>query len=159
MKRIISNLSTLLVMAIVASSAWVLLSNTRATAHDGKNHNAKVVQAQTNNPSSASAKPITYAYTAQQGDSYTLMARKAVQTYGKKAKIKLSAAKIIYAETNLTQQAGSPHLHVTQKVNITESTVKQWVDKAQALTPQQEAAWNYYVQFANFNTDKVGETR
>ena len=85
------------------------------------------------------------------------MARKAVQTYGLKNKVSLSPASIIFAETNLTREAGSPQLNLGQKVEIKESTIHEWVDKAQNLSDAQEAAWNFYVQFVNFDTKNVGE--
>ncbi|HLG90710.1 MAG TPA: hypothetical protein VI336_00900 [Candidatus Saccharimonadales bacterium] len=100
---------------------------------------------------------VTYSYVAQAGDSYTKMARKAVQTYGLKNKVSLSPASIIFAETNLTREAGSPQLNLGQKVEIKESTIHEWVDKAQNLSDAQEAAWNFYVQFVNFDTKNVGE--
>lgn len=102
---------------------------------------------------------ITYSYTAQPSDSYSKVARKAVQTYGLKEKINLSQAGIIYAETNLALAAGSPALNVGQKVEIKESAIHEWVDKASKLTEAQTAAWNYYVQFVDFNTNNVGESR
>jgi ABC-type oligopeptide transport system substrate-binding subunit len=100
-----------------------------------------------------------YDYQAQQGDSYTKMARKAVQTYGVVNKIDLSGAKIVYAETNLTLEAGSPQLNLGQGVAISEASVKAWVEKAMAITAEEEAAWNHYVQFVDFNTNNVGEAR
>jgi hypothetical protein len=87
------------------------------------------------------------------------MARKAVQTYGLKNKINLSGAQIIFAETNLTKEAGSPLLDLNQKVEIKESAVHTWVDKAVQLTKTQQDRWNFYVQFVNFNTDNVGESK
>lgn len=100
-----------------------------------------------------------YKYVAQPGDSYSLMARKAIQTYGIKNKINLSNAKILFAETNITQQAGSPLLNINQTVEIKESTVKDWVEKAQKLTATQEAAWNAYTVGVNFNTNAVGQAK
>ncbi len=121
-------------------------------AHDGQVH-AQVVQVQ---GQSSNNQAVVYTYTAQPGDTYSYIARKAVQTYGKKATVKLSQAQIVYAETNLTLQAGLPMLVADQKVEINESTVKQWVDKARTLSADEQAAWQYYVQFVDFNTDHVG---
>ena len=98
-----------------------------------------------------------YVYVTQPGDAYTLMARKAVQTYGKKFDVQISPAGIIFAETNLTLAAGSPRLEIGQEVSIDEALVKDWVDQAQALSDAEKAAWEYYVQFADFSTDNVGE--
>ncbi len=99
----------------------------------------------------------SYHYVAQPGDSYTLMARKAIQTYGIVNKVNLSKAKIIFAETLLTQQAGSPLLQIGQDITIKESTVKNWVEKANKLSKSEEAAWGAYTIGVNFNTNHVGE--
>lgn len=98
-----------------------------------------------------------YSYVAQPGDSYSLMARKAIQTIGITNKVNLSEAQIIFAETHLTQDAGSPVLVKGQKVEIKEDAVKNWVNKAKDLSAQQQSAWNVYAQNANFNTNKVGQ--
>lgn len=99
----------------------------------------------------------TYDYVAQPGDSYSLMVRKAVQTYGVNNSVNLSGAQIIYAETNLTQEAGSPILNLGDNVSIAESAVQKWVESAQSLTEEQQAAWQPYANGANFNTNAVGE--
>lgn len=123
----------------------------------------KTVSAQgTSTPSTTSTTnntSATYKYVAQKDDTYSQMARKAVQTYGINNKINLSKAKIIAAETNITQAAGSPFLLLGQKVEIKESVVKDAVTKAQKLTPAQEAAWNVYVPGVNFNTNAVGQDK
>ncbi|GIW60778.1 MAG: hypothetical protein KatS3mg087_1844 [Patescibacteria group bacterium] len=85
------------------------------------------------------------------------MARKAIQTYGITEKVSLSEAQIIYAETNITKEAGSPFLTEGQTVEIKESTVKSWVDKAEDLSDEQEARWQPYAARANFNTNRVGQ--
>ena len=98
-----------------------------------------------------------YTYTAQQGDSYSQFARKAVQTYGISEKVKLSPAQIVYVETNLTQVAASPYLEVEQKASIAKSDVKAWVEKAQKLSDSEKAAWASYVPYIDFDTKNVGE--
>lgn len=97
-----------------------------------------------------------FIYTAQSGDSYSLMARKAVQSYLAETKTTLTNAQIIFAETNLTQLAKSPFLEVNQKVTIAKSTLKEWSEKARSLTKDQESLWNVYAQYANFDTSAVG---
>lgn len=100
-----------------------------------------------------------YRYVAQKNDSYSQMVRKAVQTYGIINKVKLSNAKIIAIETNITQSAGSPLLDIGQKVVIKENAIKDWVAKAQKFSATQEAAWNAYTAGVDFNTNAVGEVR
>ncbi len=100
-----------------------------------------------------------FEYTAQPGDSYSLMARKAVQTSGFETSTNLSEAQIIFVETNLTVLAGSPKLNLGEKVSISKELVKQWSEKAKELTDAQQARWQVYANNANFNTDAVGEAR
>ncbi len=108
-------------------------------------------------PKKQQTQEAVYSYAAQPGDSYSVIARKAVQTYGLKYKVNLSKAKVLFAETNLTQDAGSPALLLGQKVGVKESLVKKWVDQAKDLNPQKEAAWQAYVPGVNFDTSRVGQ--
>jgi hypothetical protein len=105
------------------------------------------------------ATTITYAYTAQSGDSYSKLARKAIQTYGVKNKVAISQSRIIYAETNLTQEAGSPQITKGQKVTISEATVKGWVEKAKKLSDKDAAKWDKYTTNVNFDTRAVGQVK
>lgn len=105
------------------------------------------------------SEPADYTYTAQPGDSYTLMARKAVQTYGINNNVNLSLAQIVYAETMLTQGADSPELNEGQEVTIQQADVKSWIEKAQDLSEADEVAWQPYTVGVDFNTDNVGESR
>ncbi len=95
----------------------------------------------------------TNTYTAHSGDSYTVLARKAVQAYGKDADKNISRAQIVAAETFLTTEAGSPMLEVGQKVTLDKSDVASAVKKAQALTSAELAAWQVYVPYVNFDTN------
>lgn len=98
-----------------------------------------------------------YTYTANLGDSYTQLVRKAVQTYGINNKVDLGNARIVFIETNLTQAAGEPFLTVGEKVSIKQSDVKAWADKALKLNDADVAAWQTYVPFIDFNTNNIGE--
>jgi len=153
--KIIGKLTTVFVLLGLFGLAFILRPNTvnAQTQQSPQQSN----QEQSNNQNSTQSQPIVYQYVAQPGDSYSLMARKAIQTYGITAKVNLSEAQIIYAETNLTQDAGSPVLLKGQKVEIKEDAVKNWVEKAQKLSKAQQAAWNVYAQNANFNTNAVGQ--
>jgi len=135
-------------IALVSDGVWG--QATRAAA------SAPVIVAATPPTPAASNATGTYSYVAQPGDSYTAIARKATQTYGKKFNVQLSLAQIIYIETQLTQAAGSPYLNLGQTVTIGEATIKSWVTQAQQLSADAVAAWQYYVPFVDFNTDAVG---
>ncbi len=102
--------------------------------------------------------PAAYTYEAQPGDSYTLMARKAVQTLGIVEDINLSQAQIIFVETNLTQSAGAPLLDVDEIVDIEKASVSDWAQRATELSESEEAAWAAYTAGVDFNTDGVGES-
>lgn len=97
-----------------------------------------------------------YTYTAKSGDSYSVLARKAVQTYGLKNDISLSPAQIIAAEAFLTAQGGSPELDEGQQVTISPESVKSAVDSAQKLSPDDLALWDTYAQDVDFNTNQNG---
>lgn len=144
--RLLQKLSTGLFGVFAITVFAVSFDTTQASAHDtGKAHE--------HNEKSATV----YTYTAQEGDSYTKIARKAVQTYGATEKVKLSQAQIVFTETNLTQTAGSPLLEVDQKVTLKKSDVKSIVEKAKKLDATTLAAWQAYVPYVDFNTDNVGE--
>lgn len=99
----------------------------------------------------------TYQYVAQTDDSYSVLARKAIQTYGIENKVNLSQAQIIAAETWLTQDAGSPILNEGQKVSIEKTTVKKFVEQAQKLSKEQQALWQPYTVGVNFDTRNNGQ--
>ena len=145
-------ISTLLFGA--ATIALSITGTTAVTAHDsGEDHShdtAQSEEADNNN---------SYNYVAQPGDTYTQMARKAIQTYGIENSVNLSVAEIVFAETRMTQEAGSPALNVGQEVSLSKDTVKKWIESAQALDDTTEARWNVYARFVDFNTNDVGERR
>lgn len=96
------------------------------------------------------------AYTAQMGDSYSVLARKAVQAYAQDTNTTLKPAQIIAAETNLTVDAGSPYLNYGQKVTIDKAAVSKAVADAQALSAAEVAAWEAYVPYVIFDTSLNG---
>lgn len=149
--KFIAKAALVLVFAVVVVA--VDNANNQVKAHDGHDHEVAQTETQNNNQQTS------YNYTAQEGDTYSQIARKAVQTYGKIHTVNLSLAQIVFAETGLTQAAGSPLLEVGQKVELKEDTVKQWVEKAKTLSAEDQAAWNTYVPFVDFNTDAVGQAR
>jgi hypothetical protein len=146
-------LAAVLISALYAMSATfglVALVPVRVAAATAKTNTSQ---------KTTTSKEVVYKYVAQPGDSYSKIARKAVQTYVKKNKLKFSNAKVIAAETWMTQAAGSPSLNVNQDLQVKEATVKSFVDKAQKLTSAQEARWNAYTAGVNFNTNAVGQAR
>ena len=82
-----------------------------------------------------------YKYIAQSGDTYTQLARKAIQTYGIADNVKLSPAQIIFAETSLALEAGSVELNEGSATTLKKETVKKWVEAAQKLSDADQALW------------------
>lgn len=144
------NFAFAVVVTLLALFMTVFVSGAQANAAEAKTTQSKDTKTTT------AAKPTTYDFVAKAGDSYTVMARKSVQTQASKDKIKLSNEQIVFAETNLTIVAGSPSLNLGQGVKIDRATVKAWVDKATKLTDAQKAAWTPYTLNVNFDTSKVG---
>jgi hypothetical protein len=145
MKYLIGFKLTIALVAALALSFALSPANSKILAHEVEEEGSNQAD-------------VVYSYEAQAGDSYTKMARKAVQTYGLKEEINLSPASIIFAETNMTRAADSPELNLGQNIEIEESAIHEWVDKARELSDAAEAAWNEYVRFVDFNTDNVGES-
>ena len=100
-----------------------------------------------------------FSFVAQKGDSYTKMARKAVQIFGIDNKVDLSGAQIVFVETNLTKLASSPELKLGETVSISKTTVSEWVEKAKQLTDAQKSLWQVYANRVDFNTNNVGEAQ
>lgn len=144
----IKKLLTLSVFALAALSLSQA-GNTSASAHTtaDKTH----THAATNTDS--------YRYTAQPGDSYSQIARKAVQTYGLKTGTKLSLAQILFAENGLATDAGNIELNLGQTVDVKKSAVGAWIEKAKKLSSVDKAAWATYVPLVDFNTNNIGEKR
>lgn len=99
---------------------------------------------------SAQKTPKQYSLTAEDGASYTVIARQIVQEYAKLKDLSLTKAQIIAAETMLTQDAGAPLLDVGQKVTIKTTAVHNAVTKARALSADEIAAWETYVPYVQF---------
>ena len=151
MKNFIKSVFLSALLLSVTTLALSLVGSTTAQAHEGEDHSHDTAQAEGSNDK--------YTYEAQPGDTYSQMARKAIQTYGINNSVNLSGAEIVFAETSLTLESGSPVLNTGQKVDISQETVKKWVEAAQKLDEATEAKWNRYVQFVDFNTNNVGEKR
>lgn len=144
-------LSLLALFATAAALAALLaVTSPDVSAHEtGEQHGHDEAQ--------ATAEEEGYTYVAQAGDSYTQLARKAVQTYGLENSVDLSPAAIVYAETQITQEAGSPVLEVGQEIKLSKEAIKKHVEAAQKLSESERAAWAAYVPLVDFNTDNVGE--
>lgn len=161
-------ISALALFVAVSAFAFTSLSPSAATAQEGEETPAseQVQEEQTGEEQQPEEsqdqeqnQSTRYAYIAQPGDSFTKIARKAVQTYGFFENTNLSLAEIVAAETFLTSDAGFPALYVGQAVNLSEEAVKSAVEKAQGLDDAAEARWEHYVPHVDFNTDNVGESR
>ena len=122
-------------------------------------NNGDTQQSEEQSAQTAEEAKALYSYTAQPGDSYSKMARKAVQTYGILNNVSLSEAQIVAAETKLTQGAGSPELSVSQTVELNADDIAKVVEEVQKMDDTTEAMWATYVPYVNFNTDGVGEAQ
>ena len=133
-------------------------NQTPAAAPSQPTESTPTAEPQNDQPTATQAAAISssYTYTAKPGDSYSVLARKAVQTYGLKNHIALSGAQIIAAEAFLTTQAGSPELNEGQQVAIAINSVQSAVASAQKLSPDEQALWDTYTQDVEFNTNLNG---
>lgn len=153
-------------LAAVGLVALVVLSSNNKAADTNKTDDDKTSQTENKDTDKSATKETdkaasgaVYNYTAQAGDSYTVLARKAVQTYGANEKVQLTSAQIVAAETQLTVNAGSIELNEGQTVAIAKSAVKAAVDSAKKLGADVLAAWEVYVPSVDFNTSAAGQTQ
>lgn len=150
--KILQYFSSIIVAGVAAAAIGVSVGGVDASyAHDGEDHSneqkATKAEAQTN----------AYSYTANSGDTYAQMVRKAVQTYGITAKKDIGTARIVAIETKASEQAGWPYLNEGQVVSFNDSLIKTWVDEAMKLPAADVAAWQAYVSSVNFDTRNIGE--
>lgn len=154
-------LLTLSMLAFVAAAAFALVAvNPSVAVAQDNGENAETEQTnneENNQEESNDSAGLTF--TAQSGDSFTKMARKAVQIYGINNNVNLSGAQIVAAETFLTSDAGFPAINVGQEIEFNNDTVKAAVEKAQGLDEAAQALWERYVPFVDFDTNGVGEAR
>jgi len=151
----------LAVFAFLGAFVITGLQSTTVTAQEDENV-TQSEETETNeeqNQDEESEESSPYTYTAQPGDSYTKIARKAIQTFGFNSDIDLNLAEIVAAETFLTSDAGFPELNVGETVVLSEEAVKAAAEKAEALDKESELLWERYVASVDFNTDNVGEDR
>lgn len=151
----------LIALVLLGGVVWLVTSNSSKTEEQppaqDQQQTEQTAQSETKGTSTDEASKSPFQYIAQRGDSYPKMARKAMQAYAKKHELNITQAGIIFAETNLTKLASSPQLAVGQEVTFTEEILKEWADKAVALTDAQQKAWGRYVPGVNFDTSRVGE--
>lgn len=133
-------------VAVAVVGAVTLVPETYA--HDGEDHSK--TEAKTSDEK-------VYSYTANAGDSYTQLVRKAVQTYGITHDKQFGNARIVAIETAASEQAGWPLIAEGQVVSFGESTVKAWVADAMKLSDADVAAWATYVPYIDFDTRGIGE--
>lgn len=152
--KFIQSVSQWVVIGFAVAAGYVAVgANPQAAAHDGHDHSVEVAATET----SQDKKTAVYSYTAQAGDSYTQLVRKAAQTYGLKYDVDLGAARIVAIETQASQQAGWPTLTQGEVVSFDESLVKTWVNAAMDLSDADIAAWQTYVPYIDFDTRNIGE--
>lgn len=139
-----------IVVGVAVAVAGVIASAPETYAHDGEDHSTTETKAKTTDEK-------VYSYTANAGDSYTQLVRKAVQTYGIMHDKQLGNARIVAIETIASEQAGWPLIAEGQVVSFGESTVKAWVADAMKLSDADVAAWATYVPYIDFDTRGIGE--
>lgn len=104
---------------------------------DAKDKN-QVTQQPANTPK---AKPSSYTYTVQEGDSYSIIARRAISEHGGSS---LNAAQKIAAEAKLIEQAGWPEVDAGQSVKIDSTALSQAISSARSMTADEQQMWQSY---------------
>jgi len=141
-----ANVPGVIVAVAVLAFAGLMLYSTNKSSDTSKSE-ITVAEEKQDTTKNSGKTPKQYTFTAQAGDSYTVFARNAIQSYAKTQAINLKTAQIIAAETMLAQDAGSPLLEIGQKVTLKTTAVHSAVSKAQALSAEQLGAWEAYVPY------------
>ncbi|MCA9338229.1 hypothetical protein KC949_01610 [Candidatus Saccharibacteria bacterium] len=123
----------------------------KADSNKESSQTAEQKQAEEQKAKEEAAKTGETTVTAAEGDSYTVLSRHAVAQYAKDAGVTVTPAQAVAAETFLTQDANAPELEVGQKVTVNKADVANAVKKAQALSADEQAAWEVYVPYVDFN--------
>jgi len=155
--KFIQYVSFVIGVGIIGVGIAVGGSGAVASAHDGEDHSSmEHTEAKASSTDTKSSSKV-YSYTAQSGDAYTQLVRKAVQTYGIKNDKQIGAARIVAIETQASERAGWPELNQGEVVSFDEALIKTWVDAAMKLSDSDVAAWQTYVPYIDFNTNSIGE--
>lgn len=93
-----------------------------------------------------------YIFEAQKGEGVTHVARRAVSKYisEKEIGMEMTAEHRIYAEDYIQKHIGQDFLKLGEKVNISESLVREAVEKSQELTESQLENLKQFSQLVNW---------
>lgn len=87
------------------------------------------------------AKPDSYTYTVQDGDSYSIIVRRAISEHGGSS---LSSAQKIAAEAKLVEQAGWPEVDAGQSIKVDSIALSQAISLARSMTADEQQMWQSY---------------
>jgi hypothetical protein len=107
-------------------------------------------------PSVQTTSPAVYEFTAQNGNSMSVLTRKAIQLYDQKTEdLSLPEPCIIAAETKIVQSLGPRWLALGEQFIVDESMVAEYARQASQLTEEQRSAWKVYSDNADFELADV----
>lgn len=100
-----------------------------------------------------------YTYTAVLGDSYTALARDAINKYSTENNIKITDDQVLATEVQLANEAGSPMLDVGQTVSIPQSSLSSVIPKNESAVVGNVSQDKDKVDTKNFEaTAKIGDS-
>lgn len=143
--------------AVVGMFVSMAVALTSGAPHVGAAEKSPKQEASTKDKSRDDESTVMYSYTANSGDTYTQLVRKAVQTYGITHDEDVGVGRIIAIETRVAEQSGWPVLNEGQAVSFSEGLVKAWIDEATQLSDADLAAWATYAPYIDFDTRGIGE--
>lgn len=105
---------------------------------DTKDKNQVTQQQPANTPKT---KPDSYTYVVQEGDSYSIIVRRAISEHGGSS---LSSAQKIATEAKLVEQAGWPEVDAGQSIKIDSAALSQAISSARSMTADEQQMWQSY---------------
>ncbi len=99
-----------------------------------------------------------FTYTAQAGDSLSVIVRDALRRFSADREEQMSNAARMYCETTIVQDMGARLLEIGETVTVARDNLEQCAEASANLTEAQVAGWNQYAAQANLDAERVEPT-
>ncbi len=110
-------------------------------------------------PSPQAAAEGSFTYTAKEGDSLSLFARKSLLLFdGQSDNVSLTPAGVMFAEANIVNSLGGRLLEVGETVTIDRNLVQQWAVASTQLSDVDRSNWESYASLADLKLSDVAPT-
>jgi hypothetical protein len=160
--NLIGQISKTLLLTLALLAVFVVLGNAATSAQEPEattTSSEETVTIDTTGDQELKIVPESYQYVAVAGDNMSKLTRRSVDLYDQADdSIELTYAQVIFAETNIVQDAGPRLLDVGDSFEVPTSQIEKYIAEAPGLTEAQLAAWDGYAQNATFELEHITPT-